>query len=291
MTRVTILCRYIQQLISFHYLSTFYQSLKAIVPSPILSACLDEMVFTANENFEDEDDYGQEKAKKANVSTDMVDSYAATVVMKDGRNISSNLYFLDQSKLDNNGDGFLIEDRNELLNKMDQASGEETDLQNKLNELLNDAMMLEKEPTNEEADQQLQNQMEDHEELETRLAQFRSYPINAKVRKEVKKKINYFATQWKNRKRLCIDFLFRMEECTDGTVSMKKCFSGDGAIELDSDESIVKSAIDYAEKKKKQKLSHGRATEKYSQSIAPDQNFVAVCLESSLTVRRIYLDE
>jgi hypothetical protein len=251
------------------------------------------MVFSSEESFEDEDDIeGNTKKAKYRDSDSLGDPYAATVLMKDGRNVSSNLYFLDQSKLDNNGNGLPAEDLNELLRKMDQSSSEEIDLQNKLNKLIKDATVLEMEPTNEDAEQQVQKQIEDNEDLEKRLAQFRLYPTNAKARKELQKKIQYFATHWKNKKRTCIDFLFQMEECTDGSVSMKKCFTGDGVIELDSDEAIIKSAIDYAEKKKKQKLSHGKAaTEKLSASIPPDNNFVAVYLESSLAVRRIYLNE
>lgn len=251
------------------------------------------MAFSSVESFEDEDVI-EGNTKKANYRSNvsLADPYAATVLMKDGRNVSNNLYFLDQSKLDNDGNGLPVEDLNELLRKMDHSSREEVDLQNRLNELIKDATLLETEPTNEQAEQQVQKQIEDNENLATRLDQFRLYPSNAHVRKEMKKKIQYFATHWKNKKRTCIDFLFRMEECTDGSISMKKCFTGDGVIELDSDEAIIKSAIDYADKKKKQKLTHGKvSTEKCFTSTPPDINFVAVYLESSLAVRRIYLNE
>jgi len=272
-------------------ITDIFKKLKAVVPSPILSACLDDMIFLSNDSTEDNghdsDDDGK-KTKKIMSSDNGSDPFVATVLLKEGRNASSNLYFIDQSKLENNGNGLLAEDRDKLLISMHQASEEELDLQNKVNELLSKAIALEIEPTNEDADQLLQLQMDRHDELDSDLAKCRLYPTSSKLRKEVNKKIEILATHWRQRKRMCIDFLRQMEECTDGAVSVKQCLTGDGAIELDSDEIIVKSAVEYAEKKKKQKTLHSNSKE--SSTPLPDKKFVAVLLEPSGAVRRVILD-
>lgn len=249
------------------------------------------MTFLSNDRTEDnghDSDDDVKKSEKTMTSNNSSDPFVATILLKEGRNASSNLYFINQSKLENNGNGLLAEDRDKLLINMDRASQEESDLQNKVNELLSKAIALEAEPTNEYADQLLQLQMDRHDELDSDLAKCRLYPASSKLRKEVNKSIEVFATHWRQRKRMCIDFLRQMEECTDGAVSVKKCLAGDGAIELDSDEIIVKSAVEYAEKKKKQKTFH--SNKKESSLPPPDKNFVAVLLEPTGAVRRVILD-
>jgi len=272
------------------------QNLKAVVPSPILKACLDEMVFDVTpKGFPDSDD--EEEAKKTSGATsDPSDPYAATVLFKDGRSASCSLYFLDQSKLENNGNGLIPEDRNKLVMDLDQTSAEESEQNEKLKNLLSEASRLSSEPTNEEADRKLETEEEDAKNLEEQLESFRKLRVNEQVRTKTQKKAEYFAIQWRSRKRICMDFLINMEECTDGAVSMKKCLAGDGQIELDSDEVIVKSAIEYAKKKRTRGPTKPTKRAKVGTSdtfdgVAPDENFVAVCLKSSGDIRRIYLDD
>ena len=68
--------------------------------------------------------------------------------------------------------------------------------------------------------------------------------------KLVKKEIESKASVWRKRKRICTEFLSNMEECTDGTISLKKCLKGDGQIDIDSDETALKGAIAFASRKK-----------------------------------------
>lgn len=113
------------------------------------------------------------------------------------------------------------------------------------------------------------------------------------------------ATQWRKRKRICMDFLIMMEESTEGTVSAKKCLAGDGQIDLESDETAIKNMIAYGNKKrsmtsrpvKKAKVSKslgGKTTglpssETLTSGLTADANFVAVRLDSSGQVERVYL--
>ena len=115
------------------------------------------------------------------------------------------------------------------------------------------------------------------------------------------------ATQWRKRKRICMDFLIMMEESTEGTISAKKCLAGDGQIDVESDETAIKNSIAYGNKKrsmtsrpfKKTKVSKsmGRKTTGLSSSesltcgLTPDANFVAVRLDPLGLVERVYLGD
>jgi len=116
------------------------------------------------------------------------------------------------------------------------------------------------------------------------------------------------AQQWRKRKRLCMEFLITMEESTEGTISAKKCLAGDGQIDIESDESAIKNAIAYGKKKrtmasrpptKKMKVSKslgGKTTglsssQSLTSGLTADANFVAVRLDSSGQVERVYLSD
>lgn len=102
------------------------------------------------------------------------------------------------------------------------------------------------------------------------------------------------------------EFLVSMEENTDGSVSAKKCLSGDGQIDIDSDEAIAKSAVEFA-KKKRAKLGGAlggkkrpavRSSKQPATANAPEtdtisasEDFVAVTLDSQGNVKRVLVGD
>jgi hypothetical protein len=304
-------------------ITEIYTALNATVPSVILRVCLDEMVFddTPKDGFDDSDDEHEgnnskkKKKKSAEQSSSSSDPYASTVLMKEGRNMSNNLYFLDQTKgtTDNNGGNGLTPDhRNQLDTDFAQATADGMDSKDKLQQLTKEATQLLSEPTNEEIGMRLDNDVSSMKELNDKLLQFRELKVHEASRKKTQKGIEYFASVWRSRKRMCSDFLISMEECTEGSVSMKKCLNGDGQIELDGDEAIVKAVVDYG-KRKRQTNGNGNASASRSMAnhkrskvammssgsgnaggdntIVADQNFVGVRLDSGGLVSRVHLDD
>ena len=100
-----------------------------------------------------------------------------------------------------------------------------------------------------------------------------------------------------------VDTLISMEESTDGTVSAKKCLSGDGQIDIDSDQIAIRDAKAYATKKKMRKslgsrqqvrLGKGASDGSKDKSVDgsdvfADENFIAVELDAQGNVSRVYL--
>lgn len=132
--------------------------------------------------------------------------------------------------------------------------------------------------------------------------------MNEKHKKRTKNRIDSMVAQWRQRKRLAMNFLLQMEESTEGSISAKKCLSGDGQIDVESDETVIKNAIAYAKKKramasrpqvKKVKVSKGlggktsglAAQSSLTNGLTVDPNFVAVRLNASGQVERVYLGD
>jgi hypothetical protein len=140
-------------------------------------------------------------------------------------------------------------------------------------------------------------------DLAERVEAGRKLKVNEKHKVKVKRGIESMTAQWRKRRRICMDFLISMEESSDGSISMKKCLSGDGPIDVDSDEAVAKGAVAYALKKrsapaltakkrapptKKSKL--GSAPSNGNEALA-SEDFVAVALTSQGTVSRVMVGE
>ena len=75
--------------------------------------------FAESDSDDDEDDGKSSKkkkaAKKSAEDTAPSEPYANSLRFKEGRNVQNTLYYVDHSKLANEGNGLLPEKRNELL--------------------------------------------------------------------------------------------------------------------------------------------------------------------------------
>ena len=191
-------------------------------------------IFDPENQFADSDDEGEDsaslQAKKRNKIASSDDEYSGSLSIKTGRNSNTTLYYCDYSKLSNNGNGLLPDDKNNLLSDHEVAKAEMQANTHLIQSMSSETVKLSSEPTNEEATASL-------EEAENCVANLRGEVESAqelkcyeKTRIKVKKRIDVMSAQWRKRRRLCMDFLMAMEDNTEGTISVKKCLSGDGQI-------------------------------------------------------------
>lgn len=87
-----------------------------------------------------------------------------------------------------------------------------------------------------------------------------------------------------------------MEECTDGTITLKKCLKGDGHIDIDSDEAAIEGAKAFASRKKARASLGGRGVLKKGggaeeDGVRPDENFIGVTLNAQGVPERVFLTE
>jgi hypothetical protein len=75
-----------------------------------------------------------------------------------------------------------------------------------------------------------------------------------------------------------------MEECSDGIMTVKKCLSGNGQIEIDSDECMIKDALSV---RKPRARRHCKI--KTTSPVITDA-IIGVVLEADGSVRRITCD-
>jgi len=266
------------------------KALKAVVPSPVLKSCLDDMVENVRnddnpfDKDSDEEDYHHTKKNKAK------DEFAASLVVKTGRSTSTTLYFTNYNKLKNNGNGMDRDERNMFLGEVQKVENEKSSLEHTFNRIKNETIQLLSEPQNEKVNIIIQ-EMEKHVEDTTRKVEIlRNYKGNEKKRLGVQKKLQKISAIWRQRRRLTIDFLSRMEEYTDGSISRKKCLKGDGAIEIDSDECHVKGNIAWAKTKRKRKTMKKRV-QTCGDMVKPDESFVGVLLDNRGNIERVYLED
>ena len=103
------------------------QALKAIVPSPVLSACLQEMAVDKDENrnpfADDSDDEEENTSKVANNDSSCApsDPFAGSLQLKIGKSQATNLYYVDYNKRK----GLDVEERNTLFQNIATADANE----------------------------------------------------------------------------------------------------------------------------------------------------------------------
>jgi hypothetical protein len=177
------------------------QKLKAVVPSPILKACLDDMADTFQGNpFADgdsDDEDGKPAKKKAKKSNDASDEYAGSLRLKEGRNVNNNLYYVDHTKLQNNGNGLDPDKRNDLYADLEKAKCEEEALKKQLQETAAETARLLSEPLNDELATLLVEQEKEMEELNAKLETNRGFAGNEKYAKQLTGRVSKMATFWR----------------------------------------------------------------------------------------------
>ena len=213
--------------------------------------------FKAENQFaesDDEDDIGgkSKTTLEKNISS-QGDEFAGSLMLKSGRNANTSLYFVDYSKLSNNGDGLLPREKNDLVCAQQKAQNELDYLQENEKNMNDEASTLLSQPINTDAVNLLEKAEAEISKLREEADACAEFKDNAKHCKLLKRKVEVMASQWRKRKRLCLEFLNFMEDATDGTVSTKKCMSGDGQMDIDSDEAVIRGQIAFV----KQKRSRG----------------------------------
>lgn len=271
--------------------------MKAIVPSPILKSCLDDMVdaYRGNPFADDSDDDDEGKsAKKVSkkASTGSSDEFTGSLRVKEGRNANNILYYVDHTKLQNSGNGLLPEDKNELYANLEKSKMEkEAHIQN-LKQIASETAQLLSEPKNEELALELEEIEKQLQEINNQLEASRVFASNEKYAKQLNKRIENMASFWRKRKRTCMEFIMCMEEATDGTISVKKCVKGEGQIEIESDEMCLKGSEAYAKKKRPRVVSKGGLKRGGGENggLLPDERLIGVKLDSQGKPVRVYLD-
>jgi hypothetical protein len=258
----------------------------------------DESMF-ADDTDDEEDDATKKKKKDKEVpkaSATPSDPYAKSLSFKAAKSVNAALYYVDHNKLKNNGDGLEPDARNELLAEHSKTSLELTTLQANIKLMTTQSVTLNSEPTNEQATAQLESDEAEMEVLKAKLEDARGLKANEKYKLQLKRRIENMASFWRKRKRLTMDFLINMEECTDGAISAKKCLAGDGQIDVESDETAMKNATAYYHNLKKRPVMKRvtcskKAKTSEPQGLQPAENFVAVVLDSIGCVERVFVNE
>jgi hypothetical protein len=289
------------------------KELKALVPSPVLKSCLDDMALDQSGNGEtfadsdDEDDDNKKKNKKkpdVNKAKESDDGRSGSLCFKAAKSSNASLYYVDHTKLKNSGDGLERDKRDELLVAVHKVEADETALKATLKQMTAETAKLLSEPTNEEATVRLETEESILTELKNLAEAGRKLKVNVEHKQKTKRRIENMAAQWRKRRRICMDFLIAMEENTEGTVSLKKCMAGDGQIDIDSDEVVATHAVAFGKKKRclpntagKQKAG-SLATKKAAAStessgilLSGSEDFVAVLLDSQGCIKRVHLDD
>ena len=282
-------------------ITDIHNYLKAIVPAPVLKNCLDDMTnkhhssnLFCNNKSDDED---TDTEDESSISKKPLGRFASSILMKVGRNANTTLYYVDYNKLENNGNGLAAEEKDKLITAVQSSNIEMQKLKDELRRIEEHTKTLLSEPTNKEATAIIEAEEKYIYTMNETIESLRVHTVNESTRKKIIKGIDGSSSQWRKRKRICTDFLILMEESTDGTVSMKKCLSGDGQIYLEGDEFSIKESTTSAKyKRQKYKRSkpnsslHGN-TKNSDNNTRPTETFIGVKLDSSGRVVRVHLNE
>jgi hypothetical protein len=194
-----------------------------------------------------DDDDNQEKAprKKLKLSRSTgKDEFSGSIKVKHGRNVNSTLYYANQERLDNDGNGFPPQERLLICNQMEEANSQKKMLLDNLRNTERATSVLRSEPTNEEAVSILVTEEAVLTSLMAETSTARQFTENKARRIALQKSIDTMAKYWRKRRQLCLDFLEMMDNCTEGIISIKKCIKGEGQIPIESDEMVINAAIE-----------------------------------------------
>jgi hypothetical protein len=276
------------------------------VPSPVLKACLDDMALDGAEDgkvfadSDDEDEADAKKSKAVNKKRDTDDPYTGSLIFKSVKWSSGGLYYVDHSKLKNGGNGLSFDERSNLESESAQTVFEIQTLTTSLEALNGTVKKLRSEPTNLELVQLLESEEADCTALRENVIAARKLKVNEKLLQQTKIRIASMTAQWRKRRRLCMDFLISLEEITDGSITAKKCLSTGEPIEIDSDESASKAAVEMGVKKRARAASgsktisakrHKSDSHAESAESLGDDTLVAVILDGQGCVQRVHLPD
>jgi hypothetical protein len=276
-------------------ITQIHTALKAVVPSPVLKQCLDDMALDGTHDgntfvdSDDEDENENNNKNKGKKTKESTDEFAGLLAFKPGRNGNTSLYYVDHTKQKNNGNGLDPEARNQLYSDKAKAEHEHARLKTELAQMVADTNRLNSEPTNEEATAKLEVEESDMTDLREKVEEARKLKVNEKHKKQTKRRIENMAAQWRKRRRICLEFLSNMEECTDGSITRKACLKGDGPIDIDSDEKAIQDAKNFLINQRARKFS--KSNKKQDDKIAADENFIGVELDSQGKVLRVYMQQ
>ena len=158
--------------------------------------------FQGNPFAEDDGDNedGEPVKKMVKKSRDTDDQYCGSLRLKEGRNVNNNIYYVDYTKLQNNGNGLDIEKRNDLYADLEKAKCEENALKKKLQETGTETTRLLSEPLNDELATLLVEYERGMEELNAKLETNRAYAGNEKYAKQLNSRVSKMATFWRKSK-------------------------------------------------------------------------------------------
>ena len=260
------------------------QVLKAVVPSPILKTCLDDMSSDSckdNAFFEDQKSVSTKTAPKVMLSHD---PYTASLLFKPGRNAQNSLYYVDLFKSTDQGNGLDGKAKSDLCMTLAKSDHIIQTLQDKINLTRRESTALIIQPVNETVmllldaarSKLIANQMKTEDS--------RKLKANMLHKKRIKRRVTHMASEWRKRRRLCLDFLAMAEEMTEGVVQRSSCLLGDGPFEIRSDSCVANIALTKFTKKKETQTKQLVTS---SLSLSNDC-FVAVRLNTQGTVERVY---
>ena len=238
---------------------------------------------------DDDDNIFMKNSKSSKDNTKKIErsEHTDSIVVKAGRNTSNTLYYMNQSRLENDGNGIKPERKNALVASV-QTGKEETSVKVHLIRAIHDNIaILSHEPLNQELKEQLPLEEELVQQLQNDVINARKFKVNETKAKSFKRKIESGSNEWRNRKRLCIDFLNQMEDWTEGVVATKKCLSGSGQIEIESDEVVVKQAKEM-HRYQRNNIRQGNHKSIRSNESQTACSFVAVMLGIDGKVQRVH---
>ena len=263
------------------------------------------MQFADDSDDDDDEDGGAAKknkkksSKKKEADAEPYTGVLSSKTTKGGAH--AHLYHVNYN-IAKNGDGLDPEEKNKLASAHAAAEAEKAELERSIKSMETETAKLLSEPTNEEAAALLEEGEAKLKNLNQELEVLRKLKVNENHKQKLQRRIDSMTKTWRQRKRLCMDFLISMEENTDGSVSLKKCLAGNGQIEIDSDEAVAEGAKAYAKNKraaprglggqkfaKKSKSSHSNSNDQAG--IPPSESFVAVLLNSKGLVQRVHVDD
>lgn len=259
-------------------INDIYKALKASVPSPILKFCLDEMSIISSISDKDNVD-------PCKHLTEITEN---TLFSKLSRHSNSTLYFANYSTLKNDGNGLSMQDRGKLEASLHQTIESVKQIQARQANIMLDVQKLLLTPKNAEVDVMLSNCQSDVKRLNERLELYRTFEDNGRKRKIILSNINHFASHWKKRRHICMEVLNMLQDCTEGAISVKKCLSGAGQIEIDSDEFVSKQAWESALNKKKYQLKVSNNSTFGTTDVAEQHELISVRLLPNGSVDCVY---
>ena len=271
--------------------------MKAAVPNIVLKTSLDEMAldkFSFDPFAESDDENERSPPPRTKGKTGNTTEFS--LCLKAGRNPNNSLYYVDYNNA-KNGCGLDRDLQNDLVSNLAKAQADANALRDSIKMVEIETTKLLSEPKNEEATAQIEIGTLDLTELKLELQNLQQFQGNEKHRAQLKRKTFAMTAEWRKRRRICLDFLISMEENTEGTISAKKCLSGDGPVDVESDELVVKNAIEYGKKKQKRPLGSKKANIRISSGtrqtseILGDEAFIGVVLDSQGSVRRVHLED